>query len=171
MNLLRIAFTGWAGSGKTTAAKYLAEKFEGDVLSFAYPIKYIDRYVFGTTIKNRERLQKIGEFFREFDPDIWVKHLIDTADLFKEKHLFVDDLRRENEYEALLKNNFKIVRIVADEDLRIKRLMERDGHCDVSVLYNESESGVASIPFFEIENSGTLEEFYEKLDTYIGEFC
>lgn len=158
-----IAFVGWGGSGKSKAAEYLSFKYDYEIVSFATPVKYIDKYLFGNGKKDRKRLQKIAEFFRdEFDPDIWVKKAMEYIDC--EQKVVVDDLRRMNEYEALIKKGFKIYRIVADEKLRIKRLIERDGQCDTSILYNKSENGCSNLDLPEIENNGTLEELYEKLD-------
>ena len=168
MDKIKIAFAGWSGSGKTTAARYLADKYNGEVVSFAEGIKYIDRYLFGNQPKERDRLQRIGEFFRSFDPDIWVKRTLETCEF--EDRVFIDDLRRENEYIALKNAGFKFVRIVADEDIRIKRLIERDGKCDVTLLYNSSENGCASIPMTEIENNDSIEELYAQLDELMEEW-
>lgn len=159
---IKVAFTGWAGSGKTEAARYLALKYDAEVVSFADGIKFIDSYLFGNTKKDRNRLQKIGEFFRGLDSDIWVKRTLETAEC--EDSVFIDDLRRMNEYETLMHNGFYVIRIVADENLRIARLIERDGQCDTSLLYNSSENGCANLTLTEISNNSTLEEFYYKLD-------
>jgi dephospho-CoA kinase len=159
---IKIAFTGWAGSGKSDAAKYIKNEYGADVISFADGIKYIDKYLFGNGKKDRNRLQKIGEFFRSIDPDIWVKRTVETVEF--ESDIVVDDLRRENEYEALKKAGFKFVRIVAGEDIRVERILERDGYCDSSLFYNESENGVAGFKMHEIVNDGSLEELHSKID-------
>ena len=164
---MKVAFVGWAGSGKTIAAKYLAEKFDGDVVSFADGIKYIDNYLFGSGKKDRSRLQRIGEFFRTFDEAIWVNRTLETIQLEVDANIFVDDLRRINEYDALIKEGFKVIRIIADENIRIERLITRDGFCDTSLLYNETESGCSNLSLSEIENNGTLEEFYKKIDEWV----
>jgi dephospho-CoA kinase len=164
----KIAFTGWAGSGKTEAAKYISHKYDGNVISFADGIKYVDRYLFGIGTKNRDRLQRIGEFFRTIDSDIWVKRTLETAEF--EDRVLIDDLRRMNEYEALKNNGFVIVRVVADESVRIDRLIKRDGTCDVSLLYNESESGCANLSVLEIKNNGSIEELHLKLDVLMEQY-
>jgi dephospho-CoA kinase len=74
-----------------------------------------------------------------------------------------------NEYEMLLRNDFYVIRIVADEEIRIKRLLERDGKCDINLLYNESESGCAHLKLIEIYNNGTKDELYKVVDGLIGE--
>ncbi len=160
---MNIAFTGWAGSGKTEAAKYLSHKYGFKRISFADGIKDIAFNIFGAKEKSRELLQQIGEKLREIDFDVWVKYTIKRMSFFQDGYV-IDDLRRKNEFDALIKNNFYIFRIVADEDVRVKRLINRDGHCDKSLLYNESENGCANIELSEIENNGSKEEFYKNLD-------
>lgn len=162
MNKIRVGFTGWAGSGKSDAARYLQEKYDCEIVSFADGIKFVDRYLFGTGAKNRKRLQDIGEFFRSYDSEIWVNRTLETVEFMD--NACIDDLRRFNEYEALIKNGFKIVRIVSDEDKRVERLTKRDGKCDVSILYNESESGCSKLDLIEIYNNGTNEEMYAQID-------
>jgi dephospho-CoA kinase len=74
MNTKNIAFTGWAGAGKTEAARYLVNTYGYNVISFADGIKWIDKEVFGSTSKDRSRLQAIGEKMREIDSECWVTH-------------------------------------------------------------------------------------------------
>lgn len=173
-----IGFTGYGGSGKTDATKYLMQKYGGGILSFADGIKYIDKYLFGNGKKNRERLQQIGEFFRGIDFDIWVNRIKETIEYelysynignIETGNLYIDDLRRINEYKMLIEEGFKVYRIISDEDIRVKRLTERDGSCDISLLYNESEIGCDGLDLIEIENNGTLEEFHERIDQIIEE--
>lgn len=161
-----IAFTSWAGGGKTTAAEYIRDKYNYSVVSFADGIKYIDKYLFGQGAKSRGRLQAIGQFFRSIDENIWIDRLLKTV---SEGNLWVcDDLRQINEYKKLIENGFEIYRIVSDENKRIQRLIARDGQCDISLLYNESERGCAELDLPEIENNGTKEELYRKIDKLMG---
>jgi dephospho-CoA kinase len=160
---MKIAFTSWAGAGKTKAAEYLRLYYDCELVSFADGIKFVDRYLFGSGKKSRSRLQATGQFFRQIDKNIWINRLLET--ISDSEQWVCDDLRQLNEYHALVENGFYIIRVVSDEDIRIKRLIERDGSCDTSLLYNESESGCANLALPEIENNGTLDEFYEKIDT------
>src|SRR5690348_7992030 len=160
---MKIAFTGWAGSGKTKAAEYLKSKYDCEIISFADGIKYIDKYLFGNGKKNRSRLQAIGEFFRGLDPDVWTNRTVDVVS-DNGNDFIIDDLRRSNEYLALIKSGFRVFRTVADESVRVERLIARDGECDVSIMYNDSENGCANLQLTEIDNNGTLEEFYANID-------
>lgn len=168
---MKIAITGWAGAGKTKMAEYLKDKYGGEILSFASEIKRIDRRLFGLGSKDRKRLQKIGESMREIDPNVWINIVKNDIDLIidyeENSNVYIDDLRRENEYKMLKDINFQFVRVVADEDIRIQRLIERDGECDVSLMYNESEKGCSYLNLFEIDNNGTLDDFYKQIDEYV----
>jgi len=159
---LNIAFTGWAGSGKTEAAKYLELKYGHKRISFADGIKDIAFNIFGAKEKSRELLQSIGEKLREIDPDVWVRHTINRVNCFSD--YVIDDLRRKNEFNALIKHNFYIFRIVADEDIRIKRLIKRDGHCNKSLLYNKSESGCVDIDLPVINNNSNIANLHSQID-------
>ena len=57
MTRLRIAFTGFKGSGKTTASEYLINRHNFKRISFAQPLKDICRDVFGV-IKHEEPYKK-----------------------------------------------------------------------------------------------------------------
>lgn len=61
--------------------------------------------------------------------------------------VIVDDIRRENEAEALLNDNFIIIKINCNDEIRFARLRERDGSFDPSTLNDISESQVDSLPF------------------------
>lgn len=164
--MINIGFSGWAGCGKTQAADYLVKKYGYNRISFADGIKEIALNYFNMQGKDRLLLQQIGEKMREIDSDIWVNHTIHRA----KETTVIDDLRRKNEYDKLIENKFIAIRINSDEDIRIKRLMDRDGKVDVSLLYNESENGCVDIPMIEIDNNGTLEEFYSQIDSFMKQF-
>jgi dephospho-CoA kinase len=162
LSKIKVGICGWAGSGKTELAKYLSEKYDGVTLSFADGIKFVNSYVFNTTKKDREKLQKIGQFFRTLDKNVWINKLLDSAEF--ENRVFVDDLRQRNEYDTLVENGFKIIRVVADEDIRIQRLIKRDGQCDTSLFYNDSENGCADMNLEEINNNGSFDDMYAQIE-------
>lgn len=112
---MRVAFCGPAGTGKSTAAKYLLKKFGGSLLSFASPLKLL-AYQLGWDGKKDERgrkfLQQLGMTVREYDEDYWLNALLDRIGGLQDyDNYFVDDLRFPNEYEGLKLNGFLIVRL------------------------------------------------------------
>lgn len=162
---MHIALTGWAGAGKTTVAQYLEQKYGYKRISFADGIKDIAARYFFVQEKNRRLLQQIGEKMREIDQDVWVRYTLHRIEYIElDFPVVIDDLRRMNEFEALQRKGFTVIRIEADENIRIDRLIKRDGFCDRTLLYNESENGVAHLEFPTIYNNGTLDELYKNVD-------
>lgn len=126
-----VAFSGKAGVGKTTAAKYL-ERYYGFVrVSFADKLKRLSKESFPFTDddlsnpkkKNapfkdyewspREYMVNLGAFCRYHDKDYFVKNaLLDLAEVGRMKMpAVIDDLRFPNEAEALKAKKALLIRI------------------------------------------------------------
>ena len=113
---LRVAFTGHAGSGKTTQAKLLQQKFKGDILSFASPLKKVTREIFEDRMDDgafaRVANQEVGVLARRLaGPDIWVNKLL--AKVSENRNCYVDDVRFMSEVDALRRRGFVIIKLVA----------------------------------------------------------
>jgi ABC-type dipeptide/oligopeptide/nickel transport system ATPase component len=121
-----IGLLGRAGSGKSTAAKHLVERYDAQIVSFAGPLKklaqkilpFTDEQLYGpTAVKEAidprfglsaiEFLQKLGNGAREeIHPSVWVTAATTSILRLYEKdpvrNLFViDDVRYINEAEIL----------------------------------------------------------------------
>lgn len=172
-----IAFTGFAGAGKTTAAQYLGRgQPVGStiILSFADRLRsvvklampYLPVETFHAKknddlaneglegLSGRKILQQIGtEGFRALDPDVWVKALEyevkQRLDMNPKIQIFVDDVRFPNEA-AMLQRYGHVYRI------------DRARTIDAGV--HESEAHVMNLPVKGvINNHGTMEEFEENI--------
>ena len=155
-----------AGAGKDTAAEYFVERGYLQ-LSFADPIYEIARDLFNMKEKNRKLLQQIGEKMRDIDYDVWAKKAFSTAERWNEifnAPVVISDMRRDNEYQFGIEAGFIPFRIVTDRNTAIQRIILRDGHCDVTLLDNDSEIGTRNIVMLEITNNGTTLDLYKKLD-------
>ena len=118
---LRIAFTGKMATGKSLAASMVQEMHPGtEVLSLGSPIKDIARNTFGMTTKDRRLLQIIGNTGRALGPLTWVNLLL--AKVKAGKPYVVDDVRFEDEANALRKHGFTVVKLTATRDTRIDRI-------------------------------------------------
>ncbi len=166
-----IGLLGPAGSGKSLAAKYLAEKLDATEIALADPLKALVKDAFDLTheqlygtqeqketidprynLSPRQLLQKVGQAQRNvFGPDVWVKHLLDKA--FGQHDLIVSDVRYINEALVLAAHGAHILKIV-----RYNRPTQTDAN-------HSSENEWDKAPFHElIENNSTIEDFYKALD-------
>lgn len=162
---MRIAIGGKAGVGKTTMARYLAEKYDYKIISIADQVKFIARLIFDMKTKDRALLQEIGKKMREIKETVWIDYTIKRVFEAETDRVVIDDMRFPNEYNRFKENGFVLVKVVADREICIQRLRERDGDIDISRLDDESETALDNIEFENvIENNGTFEEFYEKID-------
>ena len=57
---------------------------------------------------------------REIDSDVWINYVINQCK--DVEYCLVDDLRYQNEYEALVKNGFKIIQLNISDELQEERI-------------------------------------------------
>lgn len=118
-----IALLGRRGSGKSTAAKFLRERYNGTVVSFASPLKrlakrlidFSDAQLYGDQaakdeidsrygFSSREFMKRLGEGARqELWPTVWadaaLRFIRDLSDDMVQEHnvFIIDDCRYQNE--------------------------------------------------------------------------
>lgn len=190
-----LLISGLARAGKTTMAEMLNKKLDmylsitKTLYSFSSPIKYLARKFFGwdgnKDDKGRKLLQDLGGVGREYDEDIWVKHMfqvLEKAQMFPFNFVIVDDWRFPNEYGTLRKNpllDVVTIRVFGRGGL------DGDAANDVteislpetiiedltnSVEYTWSDGNKASeIYNFVVNNCGDLELLEHKLDLVLAE--
>lgn len=148
---MNIAIIGKLGSGKSTAARFLHDKYGFDLLSLATPIKFIMLEYFEVKDKTDPRYrplaQKIGtDWFRSEYPEVWVNHLFRRMkkDAMTD-WIAVDDCRFPNEAEAFLKAGWKLIYLDCSDATRIHRCIARDGTFDPNTLNHKSEIGIDTI--------------------------
>lgn len=140
-----IAFTGKAGSGKTTAADWLVEQLGYRRVSFASVLKNVGAQIWGEGARtDRDKLQRLGVAVREIDPDAWVRAALRQINTIKEP-VVVDDLRFENELDALVEEGFVVVRVTAPRNLRLTRLRANGKLQDESQLEHVSETALDGV--------------------------
>lgn len=141
-----VGLYGKAGAGKTT----IAHAVTNSVIAFAKPIKYIAERCFGWDGKKDERgrrlLQVLGtEAGREYNPNIWIDYTITAYKLSSSNLVVIDDVRFQNEADAIIKESGIVLEVIG----RGTDLGSNASHV--------SEQGI-SMPFLQIDNSGTVEE-------------
>jgi hypothetical protein len=153
-----IAFIGGAGAGKTTAAEWLVSNYNYERRSFA---KYL-KIMLGTST-DRARLQEFGtDVVRAYDEDAWVRLFVHDLTDGNNWPITVDDARFPNELWKLKELGFVIVRIVADEDERVDRLIRMGKLQDRSQLGHASETALDEFPAdYTLYNDNTRDGFHD----------
>lgn len=161
--LIKIAFYGPAGSGKTWCANYVHDHYHFRKIAFAGKLKEIAKDLFNVRGKNgsdRKTLQDIGQKMREIRSSVWIDYLLDTAKTYEGEHysdhpgFVLDDLRYVNEGIALRDAGFTLIRCHVPQDTLEQR--RRALYPDTPALsyYHASESEWEQIvPDYEVEST------------------
>jgi hypothetical protein len=159
---MRLAVGNKARVGKDTFAEYVVRKHGGRVIRIAAgvyeTVSRIQEYLGVPREKKPELLQAVGTACRNvYGEDIWVSRALDEIKAAgPDENIIITDLRFKNEYRELKKAGFTTVRIN-----RPGRPQDRDPN-------HISEVDLDDVEFdYTIENDGTLEEFYNKIDFII----
>lgn len=158
MNL--IAFTGRAGSGKTTLADELVN-LGYTKLSFATPVKQFYQEIFGvepdkTDPSVRDWLQTFGtDLCRGHDNHVWIRHMADALQAISHltNKVVIDDCRFRNEARFLRDLDFLIIKT---EGRQHKLTEAQRNHS------SEQETDLI-IPDFTIDNSKSIEDSVKQL--------
>jgi len=174
--LPNVYFVGKAGSGKTYSANYLIENYGYIRAKFAFPVYNLAFDYFNMKGKNRELLQAIGtEVGRNMvDGNIWINRFKEDIfiiehtykSLYKmEVNLVADDVRFPNEHKLLQSMGWVGIYLDVPDDIRVKRLANRDGNAQVETLSHSSETIVDSFKddLIKADASGTLEHMYQQI--------
>ena len=157
-----------AGCGKTTAANYLVSQYGFKESFFAEGVYDIAKKYLNMQEKNRKMLIDIGQKMREIDPEVWIKYTFSQAN--NNRLSVISDCRQENEYFQGVMNGYLPIRIAANRENAIKRIIKRDGYCDESLLDTEGEIGTRHIPMINIYNNDKPDVMYKDLDNLVKNF-
>jgi len=162
-----IALTGPMGSGKTTAANYLATQYGYLKYSLAKPLKEIATELFGSQRKDRKLLQDLGDAIKTIDRDIFCKHLwrrvLKQGIPHRLTRIVIDDLRFLHEEEFFRKRNFIIVLVK-----RNPAKCRAEGK-NLDTINHPSEREWKQIkPDYILDSEGTVEDLYEDIDRLMG---
>lgn len=181
--LPNIYLVGYAGAGKTFGANWLKEKYNYQTAKFAFPVYNLAYNYFDMHGKNRELLQIIGtECGRDLiDQNIWVKRFKEDMQIVKAARqrlgypnfpYIIDDCRFYNEHQALKDMGWVGIYLEVPGDIRIKRLMSRDGTAQEKTLNHASETAIDQFKdgLIKVDASGDLASQYFHLNALIQSF-
>lgn len=174
--ILRIGLCGKMRSGKDAVSDRLFMEHDFEFpLSFGSALKRIAHETF-PDVPEEPKPRELYQFMnvmREFDPDVWIKHLAKKVRFYEEQRstfgLVVTDARQANEVEWLQENGFIIVKVESDEVTRIERIKAQGETVDEEALRHKTELFVDEIEAdYLIENHGTLGELHAKVDEMVA---
>lgn len=148
---INIALVGKMRSGKDTVFKYMEQALIKDTNTipfkhaFGDEVKEITYRLFPSKNKNRDKLQQVGQKLREIDENVWIRPVDEKIEYINQQPVdellvnIITDVRQPNEFEYA-KNKGYTVKIICDDDVRIKRMEERGEEINEKLLKHETES-------------------------------
>jgi hypothetical protein len=167
-----VMFSGKAGVGKTTSAKFLCGNLGWDkciLVPLASNLKTIAEEAFGwdgtKDELGRGLLIGLAKVARDYDLDFWVKKLYNYSSKFNWQYLVIDDWRYPNELEYLEdKYGYENVLTVRVERPNGEVLKGTKAYNDPSETSLPSANTAPTFYDQLIHNTGTLEDLQHKIE-------
>ena len=173
---MRIALSGLKRSGKDTIGSYLIQNYSCKRFAFADEVKRLARELFPEEFVQNDKpvdlLQWLGNTMRQRNPDVWINRVSTMIQLTKDPvpNLVVTDVRYPNEVQALKNLGFTIVKVQVPVEVSVERCKATEVNFTEELLLHESEQlAQSNEQYYDyiIENTGTLEELYSKVDEMV----
>lgn len=176
-----IGLAGEMASGKGTAAKYIEEKYKASSYRFSTILREILKVL--CLEESRKNVQKISTTLRKnFGEDLFSEIMKEQIEKDDNEYIVIDGIRREADIKHLKElPEFIFVYIDANLEKRYGRVIERkENPGDESKTLKEfkkeskaeSEKQIKKLiknSDYIVDNSGTLEELYQKIDNILTE--
>lgn len=176
MSDIKIGLTGKMRSGKDTLADYLVENYGFTKFAFGDALKRYVHEIFDVNPneKPRDIYQRFGQYCRAIDEDVWVRKCFQSiAESDRGNRVLrpvITDIRQPNEYARCRAEGFVIIRVKADDSVRLERAREAGDKFDEESLNHETERHVDGFEVdFEIDNNGTWRGMAEQVDVIMRE--
>ena len=177
-----LAIVGMAGSGKSTAVDYLTERnipkvYFGGVVLNALKEAGLEINPENEKMMREGLREKEGKDFVVNRAIVEAKNLINAG----QKRIVLDGVYSWTEYKILRKefpNEMTVIAVVTPKALRRERLATRPvrpltaaevAERDRSEIENLEKGGPIAIADYYVDNSGSIEEFYEAFDALCKE--
>jgi len=175
---MKLAFGYKMRVAKDTSVDYLISKYGGQKITFAKPLYdalYSVQDIFNLEKgKDRKFLQMIGDWAREKDDNIFVNLALNSpkdCDLDYNKtvqfngNIYCNDLRFMIEYKALKKDGWKCIKINRNTGLENNESKggNHRSETELDILEDHDWDYI-------IDNNGSFEDLYIKLDEIVKKF-
>lgn len=180
MDKIILGFTGKISSGKDTIAKYLIDKYQGQILSFSDALKEVlEIYNLPLT---RENQQKLSTILRQnFSEDVLANAMEKKVINSPGPIVAISNVRREADIVDIKKlPNFHLIYVEVDQQNRFERYIKRNqsaGDQEMTleqfIAKDNAESevqieGLKDKANYIIDNNGTFEELNQKAEEIIN---
>jgi len=179
-NKIIIGIVGEIASGKGTAAEYLKDKYNAAIFKFSTSMRDIAGRLY--LEPTRENIQKVSTVLRAgFGEDIFAKVMANDAARSDSEMIITDGIRRPSDIVELAKlPGFHLIAIAADEKTRYERVkLRNENRNDANKSWDDFKKDAIAEPErqirdiaakaeFTIENNGTVEDLYKKLDAIVA---
>lgn len=170
---MKIALVGKARSGKDTVADYLVENYGFKEYKFSKGIHdVVDLLRGGNTSKSKRRreLQEVGQSLRlALGEDIWINYTMRQILQDRHENVVISDCRQQNEADRLRKEGYFLVRVDADDDLRIKRMIAAGDNFTAEDLNHETEHIDFDVDEI-LDNNGTVLHLISQIEDIMAEY-
>jgi dephospho-CoA kinase len=178
-NKITIGLVGEIGSGKTTVANYLKERYQAVLFSFSGMLRDVLKRLY--LEESRSNMQILSTILRQnFSQDLMSKVIMRDVKQAKASLVVTEAIRRPSDT-AYLKQlpRFYVMAIQTDAKTRYQRLRNRSENPDDQTktweefkkdAIAESEQKIREIAQqadFTIDNSGTMEELYKQVNKIV----
>lgn len=117
--------------------------------------------------KERTLSQGIGTYLRECKDTVWIDEVLRSIKGYQgSKSWVVTDIRRVNEAKTFADMGFRGIWVESARDIRVQRLLDRDGDHDVAAENHVAESEIGLLKEYceaTVINQGSLEELRENV--------
>ena len=182
MSKLILGIASEIGAGKTTVSEYIKNKHNGKAFKFSEPLRDILRRLY--LEETRANMQNLSTALREtFGQQLLSPVLLSDVKKSDSRIILIDGIRRLEDTE-FFKNlpEFLLIYIEAPEKLRFERVVgrgenagdstktfeqfQKDSKAETELMIHKLKDVASEV----IDNSGTPEELYARIDTIIGNF-
>ena len=120
---MKVAIIGKMCSGKSTIAEIIMDHDSRyQRYSFGQKVKELASELFNMVGKDRELLINFANKMRDIDSEVWVNQVLKQT-LTKEFGV-IDDIRYQNELDALVEENWIIIKLNVSRELQVKRIID-----------------------------------------------
>lgn len=163
-----IFIMGKAGSGKDTVGEILREYYY-KLFALADPIRmeYMRFFPDGNPRTDRGRMIDIGQTYKRlYGNDVWVQLL--DREISGWRNVAITDGRYQVEYDHFVfKRRFLAVRVECPEEIRMERLLNRDGTVQEEALKKESQE-LWTAQAYVLDNSKDLDYLEKQMRHMMG---